>query len=50
MLNMALGLPEELSQSSVLALEVQNISEGLLLKKRFVKLGIVVYYRLQKKI
>ena len=45
MLSTALGLPEDMSRRSVVALEVQDFSYGLLSpSSRIVKLGIIVYY------
>ena len=47
MMSTALGLPEEMSHFTVLVLEVQEFSEGLLSpSSRSVKLGIKVYYRI----
>ena len=49
MLPTALGLPEDMSHRSVLAMEIQvfflRVSVTMI-TKRFVKMGIIVYYRI----
>ena len=46
-LTTALGLPEDISQRSVLALEIQDFSKGFhIVSNRFVKLAVTVHHRI----